>query len=532
MSKKKEKEQNNLEPPIDYQVELKNLQYTIVLKDNEITSLKEQNDKRGNIIKKLENDYNALKKVCANNYELEKEIGKLRHNGELLQKEIEKLNQDILIQKRKYLEEKEQMEKLYNSRINQLQTTIDSYTQKIETANKIMEENKQLNDLIEELKKEKLEIIKKNERDLVDLEVRNKLKFANLKKKMIENIKNTKDKVTEINMQYMDVSSKLTLLQNHQLLMQIEYLSQQVEELSRSNEILQKKNFELQKDIEIHKEVEISLADKNKKLKDELLKEKNNNNSNNTKEDLTDNNINVNSNTEDKIIEKNEGNDGKKYNINLKMINLEQKIINLEKKLTQKKKDFNYLKEKYEYIENVLKNYENKFLGIFNFLEDCLNKFFIDDELTSNQEVNIHIDDMKKGDFSSLNKEEQYSTLIILMKYLMPLIDQTHLNNNIENINKVNIKFHFPSVKTNINGGIKKFKKIYIRKPVINFRSVSAKYVNSINSTNIASLPSLPVKSIETLNTKKNGRNNSGYKQIYKVLSSRSRISNTSAGNN
>ena len=143
---------------------------------------------------------------------------------------------------------------------------------------------------------------------------------------MIENIKNTKDKVTEINMQYMDVSSKLTLLQNHQLLMQIEYLSQQVEELSRSNEILQKKNFELQKDIEIHKEVEISLADKNKKLKDELLKEKNNNNSNNTKEDLTDNNINANSNTEDKIIEKNEGNDGKKYNINLKMINLEQKI--------------------------------------------------------------------------------------------------------------------------------------------------------------------------------------------------------------
>ena len=528
MSKKEEKEQNNQELPIDYQVELKNLQYTIVLKDNEITSLKEQNDKRGNIIKKLENDYNALKKVCANNYELEREIGKLRHNGELLQKEIEKLNQDILIQKRKYLEEKEQMEKLYNSRINQLQTTIDSYTQKIETANKIMEENKELNDLVEELKKEKLEIIKKNERDLVDLEVRNKLKFANLKKKMIENIKNTKDKVTEVNMQYMDVSSKVTLLQNHQLLMQIEYLSQQLEELNKSNEILQKINYNLKKDIEIHKEVEISLADKNRKLKDELLKDKNNNN---TKEDLTDNNINVNinSNTEDKIIEKN---DGKKYNINLKMINLEQKIINLEKKLTQKKKDFNYLKEKYEYIENVLKNYENKFLGIFNFLEDCLNKFFIDDELTSNQEVNIHIEDMKKGDFSSLNKEEQYSTLIILMKYLMPLIDQTNLNKNIENINKVNIKFHIPSVKTNINGEIKKFKKIYIKKPIINFRSVSAEYVNSINSTNNASLPSLPIKNIETLNRKKNGRNNSGYKQIYKVLSSRSRISNSSAGNN
>ena len=158
MSKKKDKESNQ-EPPIDYQVELKNLQYTIVLKDNEITSLKEQNDKRGNYIKKVESDYYALKKVCANNYELEKEIGRLRHNGELLQKEIDNLNREILNQRRKFLEEKEQMEKLHNAKMNQMQTTIDSYVQKIETANKIIEENVELNKLIEELRKEKIEII-------------------------------------------------------------------------------------------------------------------------------------------------------------------------------------------------------------------------------------------------------------------------------------------------------------------------------------------------------------------------------------
>ena len=185
MSKKKEKEQTNQEPPIDYQIELKNLQYTITLKDNEIISLKEQNDKRGDYIKKLENDYYALKKVCANNYELEKEIGRLRHNGELLQKEIENLNREILNQKRKFLEEKEQMEKLHNAKMNQMQTTIDSYEQKIEQANKIISENEELVRLNEELRKEKIEIIKKNERDLVDLEVRNKLKFSNLKKKNV-----------------------------------------------------------------------------------------------------------------------------------------------------------------------------------------------------------------------------------------------------------------------------------------------------------------------------------------------------------
>ena len=333
MSKKKEKEQNNQEPPIDYQIELKNLQYTISLKDSEILGLKEQNDKRGNYIKKLESDYYALKKVCANNYELEKEIGRLRHNGELLQKEIENLNREILNQKRKFTEEKEQMEKLFNAKMNQMQTTLDSYTQKIELANKIIEENKDLTKQVEDLKKEKEEIIKKNEKDLVDLEVRSKLKFANLKKKMIENIKNTEIRVTEANMQYMDVSTKLTMLQNHQLLMQLEYQSDQLEEISKKNEILEKKNFEIQRDLEIHKEVELSLAEKNRKLANELLKLKNNNKE---EENSEYNNKNV----YDIRGEQSEKNDGKNFNINLKMINLEQKIINLEKKLNQKKKGF------------------------------------------------------------------------------------------------------------------------------------------------------------------------------------------------
>ena len=82
-------------------------------------------------------------------------------------------------------------------------------------------------------------------------------------------------KETELNIQYMDVSTKLTLLQNHQLLIQLEYQSQQLEEITTKKEALEKKVFELSKDIEIHKEVELSLAEKNKKLKNENLKLKN-----------------------------------------------------------------------------------------------------------------------------------------------------------------------------------------------------------------------------------------------------------------
>ena len=66
---------------------------------------------------------------------------------------------------------------------------------------------------------------------------------------MNDNIRQTRDKVTELNMQYIDVSTKLTLLQNHQLLIQLEYQSQQIDELKNKNAVLEKKVFELTKDI-------------------------------------------------------------------------------------------------------------------------------------------------------------------------------------------------------------------------------------------------------------------------------------------
>ena len=273
MSKKKENSTNQ-EIPIDYQIEIKNMQYTIVLRDKEIGALKEQLNRNGTYIKKLESEIFDLKRQCAYNHDLDKILGKLRHSNELLQKDIEKLNQDILIQRKKYLEEKDQIEKTYNARINQMQTTIDNYTQKLEMTNKVMAENEQLKKSVEDLKKEQIEVKRKSEKDLVDLAIKNKLKFSILKKKMMENIKNSQIKVTELNMQYMDVSSKLTLLQNHQLLTQLEYLQEQLDEYSKTNELLVKNNNDLKKDIEIHKEVELSLAEKNKKLKNELLKER------------------------------------------------------------------------------------------------------------------------------------------------------------------------------------------------------------------------------------------------------------------
>ena len=486
---KKEKESTVQEMPFDYQIEMKNMQYTIVLRDKDIASLKEQLGKSGTYIQKLEGDIFELKKQIAYYYNIEKKLAEERHSNDLLKKDIENLKEEILNQKKTYLEEKTQSEKLYNARINQMQTIIDNYNQKLEMTNKIMEENKQMKTLVETAQKEAIDVKRKSEKDLVDLAIKNKLKLSILKKKMYENIKNSQIKVTELNMQYMDVSSKLTLLQNHQLLTQLEYLQEQLDEYSQNNELLKKKNQELIKDIQIHKEVEISLAEKNKKLKIELSKEREEKNTDekNIPSDLD--KIN------DENDKKDEQSERKKYSINQDMINLEKKILNLEKQLKQKKADFNFLKDKYNFIENYLKNYEKKFLGIINFLQDCLNKFFIDEELLSNREINIHINDLKQGDFTSLNKEEQYSVLIILMKYLMPMVNQANMNNEQKRVNKINLKFKLPEIRTHIPIDINKYKHIKFQRHNFNIRSMSAENIGIKKENGISSMPDNSFKS-------------------------------------
>ena len=475
MSKKeKEKEATTQEIPIDYQIEIKNMQYTIVLRDKDIASMKEQLGKNVVYMKKLEGDIFELKKQVAYYYDIEKKLGKERHSNDLLKKEIENLNQEILNQKRKYLEEKAQTEKLFNARINQMQITIDNQTQKLEMTAKIMAENEQLKTLVETTQKEVIEVKRKSEQDIVDLTVKNKLKIAELKKRMMENIKDSQIKITELNMQYMDVSSKLTLLQNHQLLVQLDYLQEQLDEYSQHNELLKKKNNDLIKDIQIHKEVEISLAEKNKKLKDELLNKEKEDKQHEEKNLLL---LNNDKDEEDNNIK--ELNDYKRFNINIDMVNLEQKIVNLEQKLKQKKQDYNDLKDKYESIESYLRNYEKKFLGIINFLQDSLNKFYLDEDILSNNEINIHLNDLKQGDFTSLNKELQYSVLIILMKYLMPLINQANLNSQQKRVNKINLNFKLPEIKTHIPLDINKYKPIKLKRPHLNLRSISAESIGN-----------------------------------------------------
>ena len=137
-----------------------------------------------------------------------------------------------------------------------------------------------------------------------------------------------------------------------------------------------------------------------------------------------------------------------------RMMNLEKKVLNLEKKLMASKKEYNSIKDRNEYVEKILKNYEKKYSGLFNFFEDCLEQFFNDEELVNNQEIYVNIDSIRKCDFSNLNKEEKYTTLIIIMKYLMPLMDSSNvLKQSQNNVNNVNVKYYLGNKKNYLNDG-------------------------------------------------------------------------------
>jgi hypothetical protein len=443
MSKNNNKGKPKKEEPYDYITEIKNLNYTIYLKENEIDELKrityELKDRTLNLMK----DNNDLKASCVMAFKNENEVKHAKESLELSEKENLKLKDEIKSKLKEFEESKDEMKKKYEHEISKLKNILDSYHQKIETANNIQALSAKQEETIKILELENDKIRIEADEKIKNKEIKNQIKFSDLKKKMMENIQETQKNVTQLNIEYMDVSTKLTLLQNHQLLMELEYQSQQIEELLKKKEVLEKKVFELNRDIEIHKEVEISLAEKNKKYSDMVrLLEKN------QSEALYNQNAPLNNGTD--------GNESARsiyVNNSIKEFstasNLEKKIIKLEKNLKKKSEDYMKMKDNFDNIEEKLKIFTAKYINLYKFFEDQLDLFYEDEELKNNKEIFINLENLKQGDFSAFSNQEKYSILVILMKYLLPLLNASDLKvlsnspSGINNVNNVNLKYHF-----------------------------------------------------------------------------------------
>lgn len=463
-------------------------------------------------IKDLNKDFiiNQLQKELTT---LSKELIKLRTENAELRSRVSLINSyeanykiaketinEIRDQTNKIISKKDDEQRKLKLQIEQmeLEKTIEElknnrnmtlYNQKMSVVHHIEMENNVYRDEVKDLKEknEKLRLATKEK--LESLDIINQLKFSQFKRKMIDSLKEAKNNVSKLNLEYMDLNGKITVLQNHQLLSEIEFQKEQIDNLDKENSILKKKIFDLEKDLAIHKKVEIKLALKAKNnrnndneinLKTENLSERkcknediilNNSNgvtllpindSNNfklingkniiNKEKINDI-LNNNENKNNKIVSKS----STSYNNRFRYDSNNNIIYNSQSERNGSEINFKYIKynnliknknneiERLNIINDNLKNKLEQYVGknkkLFLFLQESLNIFFIEcQEALKNKNIHVDIENIKNFNFESLKNEEKYGILVLLMKYLLPLVVINYNPNNIqENLFKTNV---------------------------------------------------------------------------------------------
>lgn len=461
--------------------------FTIVKSQNEANSkdiiISELNKK----IKKLSEEINRLylensnlKKMYSINYSVQTQLKSAEETIQNLREENLKLmlahkNKESELGKNidKILLEKKK-EKLLSDKYEAL------YMQKMLVANQIEMENKIYKDELEKMKKQ-MELNEDNAKDkITKLEIQNLVKYKTLKSKILNNLNETKTKLANLNLKFMDNTSRAMNLQNYQLIIELEEQKQENEQLVKENALLNKKLFEMKDDLDIHKKVELELAEKLKKLQS-----KNNSDNNNTNT-----NINTNSNKFAKTStafapkQNNKINDDTNIIIQklkkIKTLNENEKNRNLgNKKLSRKHNSYqrmnktqfgnSFLPNKSYFYRDIsdlsvvsknskifsedrfnnnlndieltpddnllfkLKNVSNekKYINLYNFLEKCLDNFYSDikSKMKKKNIIKIDFESLRKLKFNEYSTKEQYILLILLMNHIIPLI-YVYFNSN------------------------------------------------------------------------------------------------------
>ena len=380
-----------------------------------------------------------------------------QNNKIIIEKDEEGRN---LKKKMEQIEMEKQIEDLKNQRNNIV------YNQKMSVIHDIELENKIFHDEVRDLKKKnkEMELITKSK--IESLDILNQLKFTQFKKKMIDNLKEAKNNVSKLNLEYMDLNGKITILQNYQLLSELEFQKGQYDNLEKEYKLLKERVIELEKELAIQKKVSIKLAVKSKNYKDKIKYESRNNkmkinlsNQNNAKNEaiktfpeknIFSNNIireYSNKNNYNTIYTPKSRNADFRFHLSLdkynnKIPDINFKYIKYNKIIKEKDEEIEKLKILNDNLRNKLEYFSGTNKSLFLFLQECLNNYFNEcKEHFLFKTININITDVKKFNFDNLKNEEKYGILVLLMKYLIPFI--------IASYDKINVKEKF--FKTNIN---------------------------------------------------------------------------------
>ena len=478
--------------------EYNSMKYKIISLTSENTSLSSQLTEQ---IQKV----STLKHVESENINLQETIKQKDTQIESLQNEIIQLKKENKNLARE-IELKFENQLGYYKGLNETNST------RIDAANSIIKLNERQHKTILKLENKIDEIKKAEEEFNKQQEIIHENKFTNLKKKMMDHIKNAQKNMTQSNLDNLDLNTKLSKLATNQLLIELEEQSVQIEDLIKIKEKYEKEIFELKMDLKTHIKVETILQEKNKRYLnmvkncDEKIKKINNKSRNFSLDEQKISEMNT-IGTNNEIIN---NNNNKNYN-NFKKY--EKMYKNVFKDYQNLKGQFNSLKDKFRL-------YNQKFSGIIELYKFAIDELIKDEEFKNKKDIYINIDEISKGNFENFNKFEKYTILVFLIKHLLPLINDDNNDNQ---------KFNNIEINLNNNNNNKMYKTLNnFQKKKMNLTGIN--FFN--NNNNNFSNKKINIESYNNINNKnlqyknKNSNSNSNMNIKYQTFTKFPKIKN------
>ena len=444
---------------------------------------------------KLQKDYNDLKVRFYISNSKEIEYNNMKENLKEKNNIISDLDKEIGFLKRDFEIKKKELDDKYQHDIGQVRFMNEKLNTKNETASKFEKLNTLLYEHTLQLEKAILNFKNEEKKRMDEQQLKFDQKLTDTKKRMLDLINQGKKlKNKEINDKFA-IMEKFSILNHNSLLNELEFESLQLEDLLKQREHLDQVINRMKSDIDIHKNVEKMLINKNKKYidmikilsqkieKDKKEKEK----KDDIEKELNKNNDFLNENEKQlflgkikKNIDNNRYQSGiiKKSQSLLKLGNMSNKRmsmtsyktkfffrnnsqnnqhffetktrkeriisekVELQKELIQKTKEIDLLRRNCSHYKDKLNFINNRYSNILSLFDTALEKVY-KENIEDLKDIYIDFNEFNQCEFQKLSIEKKYSIVVLLIQSILPLINENTLPENIKkNLKNTQTKFY------------------------------------------------------------------------------------------
>ena len=434
---------------------------------------------------KQQKDNSDLKVRLNFNHSKELEFINMKENLKEKNNIISNLEKEITKIKRNFEQQQKLSEAKYRHDVGEVRYMNEKLNIRNESAIKFEKLNTLLYEHVQQLEKTILTFKEEEKKKFEEQELKYEKKLSETKTKMLDFIKEGKTVKNKKTKEKFEILEKFSILNHNSLLNELEFESLQLEDLLKQREHLDKIIAQMRSDIFIHKNVEKILVNKNKKYIDmiRVLSEKIERDKkekrlkiNEEKEEAKKNgflkseenkilynkikkSFDSNKSIFDKKIELNNSQRtfrpdnfiNKRMNItdykskflernnsvsSLEYQNKNEKIIfekiQLQKELIKKTKEIDILRSNYNTYRDKLNSINNKYYNIMVLYDTVLEKI-CKENLEDLKDIYLDINEINKCEFEKLTPDKKYSLVILLIKNILPLINENNISENIKN---------------------------------------------------------------------------------------------------